>query len=95
MFLIDDFLQAWRSLRHSPAFLFLASSVLALGLGATIFTYGIINTTSRKPPPFPEGERLYSVLAAEPARDYYYATMPYIDFVDLKNEQRSFEDLAA
>ena len=50
MFLIDDFLQAWRGLRHSPAFLILASSVLALGLGATIFTYGIINTTSRKPP---------------------------------------------
>ena len=56
MFLIDDFMQAWRGLRHSPAFLILASSVLALGLGATIFTYGIINTTSRKPPPFPESE---------------------------------------
>jgi putative ABC transport system permease protein len=95
VFLIDDFLQAWRGLRHSPAFLFLASSVLALGLGATIFTYGVINTTSRQPPPFPDGERLYTVLAAEPARDYYYSTMPYIDFVELKTEQKSFEDLAA
>jgi predicted permease len=95
MFLIDDFLQAWRGLRHSPAFLILASSVLALGLGATIFTYGIINTTSRKPPPFPGGERLYSVFADEPARSYHYDTIQYVDFKELQEHQKSFEDLAA
>ncbi len=95
MFLIDDFLQAWRGLRYSPAFLILASSVLALGLGATIFTYGIINTTSRKPPPFPEAQRLYTVFAAEPARDYFYSTIQYVDYVELKEDQKSFEDLAA
>jgi putative ABC transport system permease protein len=95
MFLIDDFLQAWRGLRHSPAFLILAASVLALGLGATIFTYGIINTTSRKPPPFPESERLYSVFVDEPARDYHYAAVQFVDFKELQEKQKSFEDLAA
>jgi predicted permease len=93
--LIDDFLQAWRSLRYSPAFLILASSVLALGLGATIFTYGIINTTSRQPPPFPEAERLYSVFAAEPKRDYHYSAFQYVDYVELNEQQKSFEELAA
>src|SRR4051812_5087341 len=88
-------MQAWRGLRHSPAFLVLASSVLALGLGATIFTYGIINTTTRKPPPFPEAERLYTVYAAEPARDYHYSQLQYVDYVELKSQQKSFEDLAA
>lgn len=95
MFLVDDFVQAWRGLRHSPAFLILASSVLALGLGATIFTYGVINTTSRKPPPFPHAERLYTVLAAEPARDLNYSMLQYVDYVELKENQTSFEDLAA
>ena len=95
MFLIDDFLQAWRGLRHSPAFLILASSVLALGLGATIFTYGIINTTSRKPPPFPESEQLYSVFADEPARGYHYAALQYVDFKELQEKQKSFADFAA
>lgn len=95
MFLIDDFLQAWRGLRHAPAFLFLASCVLALGLGATIFTYGIINTTSQKPPPFPESEQLYSVFADEPARGYHYAAMQYVDFKELQEKQKSFEGLAA
>ena len=95
MFLIDDFLQAWRGLRHSPAFLILASSVLALGLGATIFTYGIINTTSRKPPPFPDSEQLYSVFADEPARGYHYAALQYVDFKELQEKQKSFESFAA
>jgi putative ABC transport system permease protein len=95
VFLIDDFLQAWRGLRHSPAFLILASCVLALGLGATIFTYGVINTTSRTPPPFPEAERLYNVFGAEPARSWYYSSMAYIDFMELREKQKSFEDIAA
>ena len=95
MFLIDDFLQAWRGLRYSPAFLFLASSVLALGLGATIFTYGILNTTSIRPPPFPEAERLYNIVAAEPRRDEHYLQLQYIDYVELKAHQKSFEDMAS
>jgi predicted permease len=95
VFLIDDFLQAWRGLRHSPAFLMLASTVMALGLGATIFMYGIINTTSRTPPPFPAADRLYAVFAAEPARDYYYSTIQYVDYMQLKEDQKSYEDMAA
>jgi predicted permease len=94
MSLIDDFLQAWRGLRHSPAFLILASSVLALGLGATIFTYGIINTTSRKPPPFPDSEQLYSVFADEPAKGNHYSAIQYVDFKELQEKQKSFEVLA-
>jgi putative ABC transport system permease protein len=95
VFLIDDFMQAWRGLRHSPAFLFLASTVLALGLGATIFTYGILNTTSIRPPPFPEAEHLYNILAAEPERDEHYLQLQYIDYIELKANQKSFEDMAA
>lgn len=95
MFLIDDFLQAWRGLRHSPAFLFLASAVLALGLGATIFTYGVLNTTSMRPPPFPDAGRLHVIFGAEPARDEPYLQLHYLDFLEYKAQQRSFEDIAA
>jgi predicted permease len=95
MHYLDDFLAAWRGLRHAPAFLALASLVLALGLGATIFTYGVINTIVLKPPPLPGADRLYAVLAAEPARKEQYASLAYVDFLELKQQQRSFEDLAA
>ncbi len=94
MLLVDDFLNAWRGLRSSPAFLALASSVLALGLGATIFTYGVINTTTLKPPPFPDADRLYAIFGAEPARDLFYRDMRFIDFSDIAEQQRTFEDFA-
>lgn len=95
MHYLDDFLAAWRGLRNAPAFLALASMVLALGLGATIFTYGVIHTTMLKPPPLPGGDRLYSVLASEPDRKEMHESIPYVDFVEMKQYQRTFEDLAA
>jgi predicted permease len=95
VFLIDDFLQAWRGLRYSPGFLFLASTVLALGLGATIFTYGVLHTTSMRPPPFPDAEQLYTIVAAEPERDEHFLQLAYIDYVELKEHQESFEDMAS
>jgi putative ABC transport system permease protein len=94
MFLIDDFLTAWRGLRGSPAFLMLASAVLALGLGATIFTYGVINTTMLKPPPFPHAERLYAVVGEEPDRRRTDLPLSVVDFTAIREEQRTFEDLA-
>jgi putative ABC transport system permease protein len=94
MFLIDDFLNAWRGLKHSPAFLALASTVLALGLGATIFAYGVINTTTLKPPPFPNADRLYAVFGAEPTRNLSYKSLPYVDYADISEQQRTFEELA-
>jgi putative ABC transport system permease protein len=95
MFIIDDFLNAWRGLRSSPAFLLLASAVLALGLGATIFTYGVINTIALKPPPFPNADRLYVVTASEPSRNLESIPLPFVDYVDIQAQQRTFEDLAA
>ena len=95
MHYIDDFLAAWRGLRNAPAFLALTSLVLALGLGATIFTYGVINTLLLKPPPLPEANRVYAIAAAEPGRKEHYETIAYVDFLELKQQQRTFEDLAA
>ena len=94
MFLIDDFVNAWRGLRHSPTFLALASTVLALGLGATIFTYGVINTMLLKPPPFPNADRLYSVFVSEPASGLTYQNLAFADYVAIDEQQRTFEDFA-
>jgi predicted permease len=91
MSLIDDFLNAWRGLRSAPTFLALASAVLALGLGATIFTYGVIETTTLKPPPFPDAERLYVIFASEPERNIKFSALPFPDYLDLQEQQRSFE----
>src|SRR5262245_56978053 len=94
MFIIDDFVNAWRGLRHSPGFLALAALVLALGLGATIFTYGVLNTTTQKPQPFPTADRLYAVFSMEPAQGPKYEGVPILDYTDIAEQQHTFEDFA-
>src|SRR5688572_3218471 len=93
MLLIDDLRQAWRGLAHAPAFLAVAAGVLALGLAATIFMYGVINTTLQKSPPFPEAERLIGVFGAEPARGNFDDGLQYLDYLELRDQQRTLEDL--
>jgi putative ABC transport system permease protein len=93
MLLIDDLRQAWRGLAHAPAFLAVAAGVLALGLAATIFMYGVINTTLQKPPPFPEAERLIGVFGAEPARGDFDDGLQYLDYLELRDQQRTLDDL--
>lgn len=95
MFLLDDVRAAWRGLRNSPGFLALSAGVLALGLGATIFMYGVINTTLLAPPPVPNADRIVGVFGSEPARNFHYDNLPYLDYLEYKQEQRSFENLAA
>lgn len=93
MMLIDDLRQAWRGLAHAPGFLAVAAGVLALGLAATIFMYGVINTTLQKPPPFEEAERLIGAFQAEPARQNFDDAFHYLDYLELRAQQRTLEDL--
>ncbi|HKZ73611.1 MAG TPA: ABC transporter permease, partial [Steroidobacteraceae bacterium] len=93
MYLIDDLRQAWRGLAHVPGFLTVAGGVLALGLGATIFMYATVNTTMLKPPPFDAAHRLVGVFGAEPARDDFDRDVPYLDYLELRDQQRTLDDL--
>ncbi len=93
--LIDDFRQAWNGLRNAPGFLAVAATVLALGLGATIFMYGVIATTIITPPPFAHAERLYMVKAIEISQKDLYDDVHYLDYLEFKKRQRTFEGIAA
>jgi putative ABC transport system permease protein len=93
--LIDDFRQAWNGLRNAPGFLAVAATVLALGLGATIFMYGVISTTIITPPPFDRADQLYMVKAMESSRQELYDDVHYLDYLEFKRRQRTFEDIAA
>jgi putative ABC transport system permease protein len=94
VFLLNDFAQAWRSLRTSPAFFAAATAVLALGLAATVFMYGVVYTMAIKPPPFNEGERLYAFVTERPPNPSANE-ISYADFLDLRARQRAFEGVAA
>ena len=59
---IDEVKAAVAGLARAPAFTALAVGVLGLGLGAVIFMYGVADTLMLKPAPYPNGERLYSIV---------------------------------
>lgn len=95
MSLIDDFRQAARSLRSAPGFLALSAVVLALGLGATIFMFGVIDVMLHKPPPFPGAGQLYRIGSWEPANNEYSEDLAYLDYVELRESNRTWQDIAA
>ena len=59
---IDELKSAVTGLGRAPAFTALASGVLGLGLGAVIFMYGVADTLMLKPPPYPNADRLYTIV---------------------------------
>lgn len=50
--------QSWRALLRRPAFLALAGTTLALGIGAMAAVFALVNAVLLAPPPYPQAERL-------------------------------------
>lgn len=49
---------AWRASLRRPAFLALASATLALGIGACVAVFALVDAVLLAPPPFPQADRL-------------------------------------
>lgn len=95
MWLIDDFRQAAHGLRNAPGFVAIAAAVLTLGLGSTIFMFTVIDVILQRPPPFPQAGDLYRIGNREPARIDYDMDMHYLDYLELRDGNRTWEGIAA
>ena len=94
---IEELKAAVTGLGRSPGFTALAAGVLGLGLGAVIFMYGVADTLMMKPPPYPNADRIYTVVtidAFEPG-DYDNSLYPrdYLMLRELAGER--FEALGS
>src|ERR1700676_5065600 len=58
-----------RSLARRPAFAVATILILALGIGATTTLFSLIDAVLWKPLPYPNPERLVSVMEANPAKN--------------------------
>jgi predicted permease len=80
-----------RVLRKSPAFAIVAVITLAVAITANAVVFGILNALILHPRNAPRAESLYGI---ERASDKF-APESYLDYLDLRDRNRSFEGLAA
>jgi predicted permease len=87
---LQDLRYAFRQLRKSPGFTTTAVSTLALAIGANAVVFGIVDALILRPINVPQAENLYGT---EYGLDTGFES--YLNYVDLRDRNHSFEDLAA
>src|SRR5262249_41273789 len=91
----------WRDLRYgarmllkSPGFTATALLTLALGIGANITIFSVVNAVLLRPLPYPEAERLVFLWSEAPMQNIRERASAYANFSEWRNQNKSFEDLA-
>lgn len=86
---IRDLLHAWRGLKQRPGFLFAALLTLAVGIGANVTIFSLVNGLSLRPMPF--GDRTDRLVTIHPTHrfqmdepDWGTAEISYRDMLDFR-----------
>src|SRR5580658_813795 len=88
---LRDVRYAFRQLRRSPGFAFTAILTLALGIGANVVVFGVLNSILLRPLNVANPERLVQVVHPQQG----YESQSYPDYVDFKTRNTAFSDMAA
>jgi putative ABC transport system permease protein len=89
---------AWyglRMLRKHPGFTTVAVLTLALGIGANVAVFSVVNATLLKSLPYPEADRLVTLQNQFLARNLKNAGVSAADYADYRRLKRVFEEVAA
>ena len=87
----QDLRYALRQLRKSPGFTIAALLTLTMAIAANTVVFSVMNGLILRPLNVPDAERLYTI---ERATDKDTA-QSYPDYLDLRDRNHSFDDLAA
>jgi predicted permease len=85
-----DIRYALRQLRRSPGFALTAILTLALGIGANVVVFGVLNAILLRPINVPGAERLFEIEQKEAGN----LTQSYPDYLDYRARNTSFTDMA-
>jgi putative ABC transport system permease protein len=97
--LLTDFFQdlryAGRMQLKNPAFTIVAVIALALGIGANTAIFSVVNTVLLRPLPYKDPERLVMVWEDASKQGYPRDTPAAANFVDWRDQNTTFEGMAA
>ncbi len=88
---INDLRYALRMLRKSPGFTLTAVVTLALAIGANAVVFAVLNALFLRPLNVPQPESLWAI---ERKASFVDPSQSYPDYLDIRERNRSFEDLA-
>src|SRR5437763_14930335 len=89
-----DLVYSLRVLAKSPRFTLTAILVLALGIGANSAIFALVYSVLLRPLPYRDPGRLAVVLGSSEKRGGGFS-MPPADYLDFRDQNRSFENMAA
>jgi len=84
-----------RMLAKRPGFTIIAVLALALGIGANMAIFSVVNAVILRPLPYKDPERLVTILGSAPKLDIDVFPASAPDFVDWRSQNHVFEQLAA
>src|SRR5947209_8160632 len=89
--LLQDFRYGLRKLAQQPAFTMIAVLTLALGIGANSAIFSVVNAVLLRPLPYPEPERIVYLSETNGGNN---SSIAFPDYIDWRNDAKSFEHLA-
>jgi predicted permease len=81
-----------RMLAKNPGLTAVAVLTLALGIGANTALFSVVNGVLLNPLPFPQPDRLVMLHESKP--NFPTGAIPYLNFVDWQNQNRTFSSMA-
>ncbi|HXG68904.1 MAG TPA: ABC transporter permease [Blastocatellia bacterium] len=93
--LAQDIRYGVRTLVKNPGFTIVAVIALALGIGANSAIFTVVNGVILRPLPYEDPEELVLVWETRPARNIMRGVFSPADFLDTRNQNQVFEDMAA
>src|SRR5499426_2163888 len=85
---------AIRQLLTSPGFTLVAVAGLALGIGANVALFSVVNSVLLRPLPYREPDRLVRLASTDQENNRTRVGFSYTRFLEVQQRQQVFSDLA-
>jgi predicted permease len=92
--LVQDFRYAWRMLRKNWLSTLVILASLGVGIGANSAVFSVVDALLLRSLPYPQAERLAAVWLHSPAIGIFRDWPSPGQFIDIQNENHSFEEMA-
>ena len=92
---LQDVRYGLRTLGKEPGFTAATVLTLTLAIGATTTIFSVVDAVLLQPPPFPDPERLVTLWQTDPENGNRPADVAPANFLDWRDQSRSFEHVTA